>query len=68
VDEYLETYLHDLHDIRRALTLDELIELMHMVRRIAALLLLHPALDANYQAAKAASHLWPKQSDSTNSG
>ena len=32
----------------RALTLAELTEVMHMARRIAALLLLQPALDANY--------------------
>jgi hypothetical protein len=37
---------------------------MHMARRIAALLLLQPALDANYQAVKAAPYPWPKQSDS----
>jgi hypothetical protein len=33
---------------------------MHLSRRIAALLLLQPALDANYRAVKAASYLWPK--------
>ena len=38
----------------RGLTLDEVTEVTHMARRIAALLLLHPALDANYQAVKAA--------------
>ena len=36
----------------RALTLAELTEVMHMARRIAALLLLQPALDANYRAVK----------------
>lgn len=36
----------------RALTPAELTEVMQMVRRIAALLLLQPALDANYQAVK----------------
>jgi len=30
-----------------------------MTRRIAALLLLEPALDANYQTAKAAAYAWP---------
>lgn len=43
----------------RALTLAELTEVMHVARRIAALLLLQPALDANYQAVKAASYVWP---------
>jgi hypothetical protein len=44
----------------RPLTLAELTEVMHMARRIAALLLLQPALDANYQAVKAAAYVWPK--------
>jgi hypothetical protein len=30
-----------------------------MARRIAALLLLRPALDANHQAVKAAAYPWP---------
>jgi len=37
----------------RALTLDEVTEVQNMARRIAALLLLQPALDANYKAIKA---------------
>jgi hypothetical protein len=44
----------------RALTLAELTEVMQMCRRIAALLLLQPALDANYRAVKAAAYVWPK--------
>ena len=51
----------------RPLTLDELTEVMHMARRIAALLLLQPVLNANYQAVKAACYVWPKPSDSTDS-
>ena len=47
----------------RPLTLDELTEVMHMTRRIAALLLLQPALDANYQAVKAAAYVWAKTTD-----
>lgn len=43
----------------RALTLDEVTEVTHMTRRIAALLLLRPVLDANYQAVKAATYAWP---------
>ena len=38
----------------RPLTSDEVREVMHMARRIAALLLLQPELDRNYQAVKAA--------------
>jgi hypothetical protein len=32
---------------------------MNMARRIAALLLLRPALDANYRAVKSAAYAWP---------
>ncbi len=45
----------------RGLTLEEVSEVTHMARRIAALLLLQPALDANYQAVKANLYPWPKQ-------
>jgi hypothetical protein len=38
----------------RALTPDEAREVTHMARRIAALILLQPELDKNYQAVKAA--------------
>jgi hypothetical protein len=43
----------------RGLTLDEVTEVAHMARRIAALLLLELALDANYRAVKAATYSWP---------
>ncbi len=49
---------HDL--LGRALTPDEAREVTHMARRIAALILLQPALDANYQAVKEATHPWTK--------
>ena len=42
----------------RALTPDEAREVTHMARRIAALLLLQPALDANYAAVKAGTYDW----------
>lgn len=42
----------------RGLTLDEVTHVRDMARRIAALLLLQPALDANYQAVKAATYAW----------
>ena len=38
----------------RALTPDEAREVTHMARRIAALILLQPELDQNYQAVKSA--------------
>ncbi len=50
----------------RALTLAELTEVMHMTRRIAALLLLQPELDANYQAVKATAYVWPKPPNALN--
>ena len=43
----------------RGLTLEETKEATNMIRRIAALLLLHPQLDANYRAVKAQLYPWP---------
>ena len=43
----------------RPLTSTEVREVQAMARRIAAILLLLPALDENYQAVKAASYAWP---------
>jgi hypothetical protein len=42
----------------RPLSLDEARAVTQMARRIAALLLLTPALDANYQSIKAATYAW----------
>ena len=42
----------------RGLTLDDVQEVTNMARRIAALLLLQPALDENYSAIKSATHHW----------
>jgi len=42
----------------REITKDEAREFTHIVRRIAALLLLEPKLDANYSTVKANSHVW----------
>ena len=42
----------------RALTPDEAREVTHMARRIAALILLQPELDKNYQFVKAATYDW----------
>jgi hypothetical protein len=42
----------------RALTTEEVREVTHIARRLAALVLLQPELDANYQRVKAATHDW----------
>jgi hypothetical protein len=47
---------HDL--LGRPLTPDEAREVTHMARRLAALILLQPGLDTNYQSVKAASYDW----------
>lgn len=46
----------------RGLKLEEVSEVSNMARRIAALLLLGPALDANYAAAKTGAYPWPSSS------
>ena len=46
----------------RDLTVDEARYVTEMVRRIAAILLLEPALDANYEAVKANTCPWPQGS------
>ena len=43
----------------RALSLDEIKEVSAMARRLAALVLLQPALDDNYRAVAAATYPWP---------
>ncbi len=49
------------HDILgRDITKDEAREFTHIVRRIAALILMEPTLDANYIAVKAAAYEWPQ--------
>ena len=47
----------------RAITKDEAREFTQMVRRIAALLLLDPKLDANYSAVKADLYSWPRAAE-----
>ncbi len=44
----------------RSLTMDEAREVTNMARRIAAILLLEPALDENYARVKAAAYSWPQ--------
>ena len=43
----------------RALTPEETREVMNMARRLAAIVLMEPALNANYQAAKDSCYPWP---------
>jgi hypothetical protein len=47
--------------LRRPLTPDEAREVMNMARRLAAIVLLEPALNANYQHIKASAYSWPRQ-------
>jgi hypothetical protein len=49
----------ELELLSRPLTPDEAREVMNMARRIAAIVLLEPALDANYRAVKDATYSWP---------
>ena len=44
----------------RSLTLEEVREVTNTARRIAAIVLLEPALDANYAAVKGATYAWPR--------
>jgi hypothetical protein len=46
--------------LERDLSKDEAREVMNMARRIAAILLLEPALDANYRAVTAATWAWDR--------
>jgi hypothetical protein len=45
--------------LKRSLKMEEVYELRDMARRIAAILLLQPQLDANYEAIKKATYQWP---------
>ncbi|HVG18130.1 MAG TPA: type ISP restriction/modification enzyme, partial [Blastocatellia bacterium] len=47
----------------RALTVDEAREVTAMARRIAAILLLEPALNANYESVKQSSYAWPSEKE-----
>ena len=56
IKKWLSYREHDL--LGRALTPDEAREVVHTARRIAALILLQPDLDRNYQAVKSAAADW----------
>jgi hypothetical protein len=51
----------ELELLGRSLKQEEVIEVTQMARRIAAILLLEPALDANYETVKQATYPWPTQ-------
>jgi hypothetical protein len=44
----------------RPLTRDEVGEITHMARRLAAIVLMEPALNANFQGIKQKSSFWPR--------
>jgi hypothetical protein len=53
----------ELELLDRPLTPDEAREVMNMARRIAAIVLLEPMLDANYEAVKANTYVWPNSQE-----
>jgi hypothetical protein len=57
IKKWLSYREHEL--LGRPLTADEVREVTHMARRIAALILLQPELDRNYQAVKDDTYAWP---------
>ena len=46
------------------LTVDEVREVTNMARRIAAILLLEPALDENYEKVKSSTYKWERSAKS----
>jgi len=56
IKKWLSYREHEL--LGRSLTVEEAREVMNMVRRIAAILLLEPALDENYRAIKSSTYAW----------
>lgn len=47
----------------RSLSIDEAREVTNIARRIAAIVLIEPELDANYQAVKQPLYAWPAPSE-----
>jgi hypothetical protein len=52
---------HPLINNLRSLKPEEVMEVTNMARRIAAILLLEPELDANYQTVKQSTYQWSKE-------
>ena len=50
----------------RALKLEEAREVTNIARRLTAIVLLQPALDANYRSVKAAAYAWPTKAEEPN--
>ena len=57
IKKWLSYREHDL--LGRSLTRDEAREVTHMARRLAAIVLMEPALNSNYQAVKDSCYPWP---------
>ncbi len=57
IKKWLSYREHEL--LGRSLTVEEVREVMNIARRIAAILLLVPALDENYRAIKSSTYAWP---------
>ena len=51
----------ELELLGRPLTPEEAREVMNIARRIAAITLLEPSLDANYKLAKSDTYAWPAE-------
>jgi hypothetical protein len=58
IKKWLSYREHDL--LGRFLTQDEAREVMNMAHRLAAIILMQPALNANYQAVKDSCYTWPR--------
>lgn len=58
IKKWLSYREHDL--LGRSLTLEETREVMNMARRLAAIVLMEPALNANYQTVKDSCYPWPQ--------
>ncbi len=56
----MEASYREQSPLGRPLTPDEVREVTHMARRLAAIVLTEPALNANYVRAKEYSFAWPK--------
>lgn len=57
IKKWLSYREHEL--LGRALTTEEAREVTNMARRVAAILLLEPSLDANYRAVREDAYAWP---------
>jgi hypothetical protein len=63
IEEFLKKWLsyRDKSVLKREITKDEVREFTHMVRRLAALILLEQRLDANYASMTNHIYAWPNR-------